>query len=102
MTMDQVYARTQERSDYIRHCGYKLEEIWECELEKVLDSYEGLRELYKGIEVVEPITDREFLFGGRTNACCLYYKVEEGEKIHYLDVCSLVCVFQCVCVCIQH
>ena len=36
-----------------------------------------------------PINIRDVLYGVRTEATNAYYRVKEGEKIHYVDVISL-------------
>nr|XP_023024974.1 uncharacterized protein LOC111513046 [Leptinotarsa decemlineata] len=36
-----------------------------------------------------PLNPRDAFYGGRTDATKLYYKCKEGEKIKYVDVCSL-------------
>jgi len=36
-----------------------------------------------------PINIRDALYGGRTEATKTYYRVKEGEKIHYVDDISL-------------
>jgi len=43
-----------------------------------------------------PINIRDALYGGRTEAGKTYYRVEEGEKIHYVDVISMypyICIY---------
>ena len=35
------------------------------------------------------INIRDALYGGRTEATKTYYRIKEGEKIHYVDVISL-------------
>jgi len=44
---------------------------------------------FNAVDIVSPIGPREAFFGGRTNAIRLYHKCKPGEKIKYVDVCSL-------------
>lgn len=86
------YDATIARSYRIKRLGYNLVEIWECEFDRILKrSPQTERNLASIPGLVEDaLNPRDAFFGGRTNACKLYHKVDDdNEKIHYYDVCSL-------------
>ena len=80
-----------QKIETLRSKGYKVEVIWGCEfreLQKRDDYLENQSVINKS--VVAPLVARDALFGGRTNACKLFAKVENpGDQILYYDVCSL-------------
>ena len=80
-----------QKIETLRSEGYKVEVIWGCEfreLQKTDDYQQHLSVINKS--VVAPLVARDALFGGRTNACKLFAKVENpGDQILYYDVCSL-------------
>ena len=80
-----------QKIETLRSEGYKVEVIWGCEfreLQKTDDYQQYLSVINKS--VVAPLVARDALFGGRTNACKLFAKVENpGDQILYYDVCSL-------------
>jgi len=41
------------------------------------------------LKLVTLLKPREAFYGGRTKAVKLYHKCQEGEKIRYIEVCSL-------------
>ena len=55
-----------------------------------------VKQTLQDLNLVESICERGAFFGGRTNARTLYKKVEEEEKIEYVDFTSLypsVCMY---------
>ena len=36
-----------------------------------------------------PLNSRDAFFGGRTGTTTCYYQIRDGEKINYIDICSL-------------
>jgi hypothetical protein len=77
------------RLEQITKAGYKVEIMWECELDRdILPKHPELRNNL----LVEhtPLNTRDALYGGRTEAMSLHKKIEEGqETIEYCDVMSL-------------
>ena len=75
----------------IENAGYKVVSIWGCVFRKLLSENPGFEnELCSHTYVKNsPVNIRDALYGGRTKATKTYYRVEEGEKIHYVDVISL-------------
>ena len=85
------YEETQARLQKIRDAGYKVNPIWGCEFRKLLcDNPELKNELCSHPYVkYSPINIRDASSGGRTEASKTYYRVKQGEEIHYVDVISL-------------
>ena len=79
--MSTAYGETLTREDYIRGKGYTLVSKWECDWVKEAPALDQ--------EVLYTVEPRDAFFGGRTNAICLKRAVGPGEKIRYIDVCSL-------------
>ena len=90
-TMDSRLEATETRSSRLRGYGFELLEMWECEFRKELranlemEKYTGSHPLLVNV----PLDPLDAFYGGRTGNCKTFYKVGEGEKIRYLDVCSL-------------
>ena len=65
--------------------------MWECDFEKLVTGNAELKALGESqlLSKFTPLNPRDVLFGGRTDACRLYHKCEDGETILYYDVCSL-------------
>ncbi|KAJ8018898.1 putative DNA polymerase [Holothuria leucospilota] len=89
VTMEETYHNTMFRADYLRQRGFNLHEIWECEYETQLKSNPKMKTFVDAIEIREPLQPRNAFFGGRTNAIKLHHVIRTGEKIRYIDVCSL-------------
>jgi G:T-mismatch repair DNA endonuclease (very short patch repair protein) len=89
--MTSVYREHLARINYLRLKlpNVKFEEIWECQINKKLLLDKNFKEFSKKIEYRDPISPRDSLFGGRTNAIKLYYNCNEDEKIKYYDFTSL-------------
>ena len=85
------YEETVRRSLYIKSKGYEVVEMWECDFNKALKQNPRMKEFVDNLndEEVPPLRPRDAFFGGRTNATKLYHKTAPGEKIKYVDVCSL-------------
>lgn len=85
------YDSTIARSYQIKRLGFNLVEMWECEFDKILKNAPHIKHFIESLSALnaEPLNPRDAFFGGRTNACKLYHKTSNGEKVHYYDVCSL-------------
>lgn len=84
-----LYEKVELKRLYYTHRGFKLEEIWEHELDKK-DSYIADRiEYYHSLKKVGCIDIKESFFGGRTNNIKFFHKCSENERIRYLDFTSL-------------
>jgi hypothetical protein len=71
------------RLQKIKNAGYKVVSIWGCEFRKLLRETPGLENELGSHPFVKntPINIRDALYGGRTEATKMWYKVK-----HYADV----------------
>ena len=88
-TFGKLYKDTMSQIDYYKKKGYNVIHIWECEFDKMVKTDEKMRTHLESVDFEDPLECRDALFGGRTNAIKLSHKAENGEKIKYVDVCSL-------------
>ena len=88
-TFSKHQKRIESLTKFIVDHNMKLIEIWECEFNWLAKNDSILKELIKNGSIKPRLNPRDALFGGRTNAFVLYYKVKVGEKIKYYDFCSL-------------
>ncbi|KAL1280074.1 hypothetical protein QQF64_014674 [Cirrhinus molitorella] len=72
-----------------RAYGLVVETIWECDWTRAKQTDVNVMTFMATYKHPERLKPRDALFGGRTNALKLYHKVEEGEKIRYIDFTSL-------------
>jgi hypothetical protein len=87
------YERTMAGLGQITQAGYKVEVQWECEFDEgILANHPELKT--RPIVEHEQLNTSDTLYGGRTEAMRLYYKIAEGETIQYVDVMSL---YPCIC-----
>ncbi|XP_063934061.1 uncharacterized protein LOC135145859 [Zophobas morio] len=83
---------TLDKEYRIKAAGYNLLTIWQCQYEKELKRNPAMQEFINAIPRTRcpPLNPRDAFYGGRTNACKLYYNcTSDDEKIMYYDVCSL-------------
>ena len=90
-SVESAYQKTIEREKTIKAKGYKMEVIWEHDFDLKLKENPDMAKFYKDFkkDIRSPLNPRDGFYGGRTGATRLYYKAGEGEKISYVDVCSL-------------
>ena len=88
-TPEEVLEVTEERNKWIKHAGYNLKVMWECEWTKEKKTDPEIQEFVKELKIQDPLNPREAFFGGRTNAVKLYHKAQPDEQIWYVDVTSL-------------
>jgi len=81
-TLSERYERTMLRLEQITRAGYQVKIQWECEFEEKPEL------LTHPIILQAPLCTRDALYGGRTKAMRLQYKVRENETIQYVDVMS--------------
>ena len=79
--------RTRAKSERIVDAGYKLVEVWECDLAKDNEFKKFFKTWDR--EIIRPLNPRDAFFGGRTNITKLTYDFKEGEKGRYVDFVSL-------------
>ena len=87
-TLADRYEKTMIRLERITEAGYQVKVMWECDFDKILERHPALK-LHPLVQV-GPLRTRDALYGGRTEALKLHYKVNpEEERIEYTDVMSL-------------
>ena len=90
-TLAEMYERTMERIEQIARAVYQVEVLWECKFHEKIQSELKTHPLVQH----SPLNTRDGLYGGRTEAMTLHYKIREGEEtILYVDVMSL-CPYIC-------
>ena len=85
----ELYYRTQRKESYLKSLGFTVKSLWEHEWREMVKADSDLGAFLREKKFPSPLLPREALFGGRTNAICLYYKAKSDEKIHYFDFTSL-------------
>ncbi|KAL4229096.1 hypothetical protein ACF0H5_012135 [Mactra antiquata] len=78
-----------KKKAYIEKLGMKYVCIWDHEFKTKINQNNELKQFINGLDLMDRLDPRESFFGGRTNASQLYYKVDENEKIKYVDFTSL-------------
>ena len=88
-TMEERFQNTILRSKALENAGYRIIELWGCDLEDLKEKNPELKLFFQRTVIKKPMDPRSAFFGGRTNATKLLHEFENGEKGHYVDVCSL-------------
>ncbi|XP_046397765.1 uncharacterized protein LOC124164478 [Ischnura elegans] len=85
------YESTMRKREILLRGKCDLIEIWECEFQRLLNGNPQMKAYAESNPFAEkkPLDPRDAFFGGRTNAGKMYHSVARGEKIKYVDVCSL-------------
>ncbi|KAJ8020849.1 putative DNA polymerase [Holothuria leucospilota] len=86
--MEEKHQRYLHRKKDLKknHC---LEEIWECEFKEQLKTNSKMKAFVESLDFKDPLEPRDAFYGGRTNVIKLHHTIEKGERIKYIDVCSL-------------
>ena len=87
--MDDKFQATLTKRLDLEAAGYKVIEMWGCQLDEELGKDPEMKAYFKSIFIPEPMDPRDALYGGRTNATKLYHKFKNGEKGLYSDYNSL-------------
>jgi hypothetical protein len=83
-TLAERYEQTMARIEQIKQAGYRVITQWECEFDEKPEML--VHPIIKDV----PLITRDALYGGRTEAMRLHYKIREGkESVQYCDVMSL-------------
>jgi hypothetical protein len=90
-TMGFRYEATEHKEAILRSTGAKLTIMWECTFAQMRKEDSEINDFINNHKDVhtEPLEARDSFFGGRTNCVKTHYIVAPGEKIKYMDVCSL-------------
>ncbi|KAK5650119.1 hypothetical protein RI129_001148 [Pyrocoelia pectoralis] len=88
-TMNLRYESSISKIEHLKKLEYDVIVKWECEFKKEknteIDEYVSAHPLIN----YSPLNVRDCFYGGRTGNIKSYYKAKDGEKIKYIDVCSL-------------
>lgn len=86
---DDVQVRLAKKR-FCQKQGFEYIEFWEHEIDSLPEEYSTLftkkYEQRKKESKITPITHRDALFGGRTEAFSLYYECKDDEIIEYHDI----------------
>ena len=63
--------------------------MWECAWKQLKQQNLDILPFLKQLDLTNRLRPRDAFFGGRTNAVQLYYQVQPGEQIRYVDYTSL-------------
>lgn len=85
-SMNDIYEKHLTRIEFLKSKA-NLIEIWECDFDNLASNNFLRKNTDDSLKTF--INPREALFGGRTNAAKLYYKINECEEILYYDFNSL-------------
>ncbi|XP_049823361.1 uncharacterized protein LOC109607458 [Aethina tumida] len=90
-TMRNRYEATTIKTARLRNLGFEVIEMWECSFRTLLKQSCEVRDFVENHPVLKtsPLNPRDGFYGGRTGNTVTYYKCNEGERIKYIDVCSL-------------
>ncbi|KAJ8954631.1 hypothetical protein NQ317_002426 [Molorchus minor] len=89
-TLNLRYETTISKIDRLRNLDYEVIEMWECQFNSALKNEEiKTYTEYHPLVALTPLNPRDAFYGGRTGNTRSYYKCKPGEKVKYVDVCSL-------------
>jgi hypothetical protein len=89
-TLAERYKQTLARIELIKRAGYHVKFQWECKFDEAKIVEQKPELLVHPIVKHAPLITRDALYGGRTEAMRLHYKIQEGEEsIQYCDIMSL-------------
>ena len=90
-TFNLRYEATKAKISKLQSFGYTVNEMWECEFRKQLKGNPEMEIYTKSHPLFNSTTlnPRDAFYGGRTGNIWEFYETKEGEKIKYVDVCSL-------------
>lgn len=86
-TLNIRYEKTLAKTRRLQDFGFDVIEMWECDFRNnkkaLLDTCNN------PLLNLLPLNPRDAFYGGRTENIRSYYACKKGEKIKYIDVCSL-------------
>ncbi|XP_063994390.1 uncharacterized protein LOC135171709 [Diachasmimorpha longicaudata] len=90
-TLESRYERTGAITRELRHSGYEVVEMWECDFIRQKKTDHVLANFVENVDqqMFIALDPRDAFFGGRTGNTVTHYDVKDNEKIRYVDVCSL-------------
>jgi len=87
-TADECYSATLDRNKQIKR-EYELVQVWECKIRQKIKTDPQMSAFFNECDVQTVLNPRDAFYGGRTNAVKLHTVCKPGEKIGYIDICSL-------------
>jgi very-short-patch-repair endonuclease len=78
-SMSKLFKSTEQRTEFIKSKGFNFVEIWEHNFDNLVKSNSDVKEYVKNNQLKNSLRPRDALFGGRTNASCLYYKCKQND-----------------------
>jgi hypothetical protein len=88
--VETTFQHTLSRIKKLRDAEFTVVEKWGCEFASDIRTNPELAEFVENLgDISDPLDPREALRGGRTNAVILLRECQEGERMSYIDVCSL-------------
>ncbi|XP_077865295.1 uncharacterized protein LOC144351911 [Saccoglossus kowalevskii] len=87
--MTSLYERLLAREEWLKSKGYSLVSMWECDFKNQIKNNHKVKRFVGNLDISNHIRGREAFLSGHTNVLHLYYEIKEGEKIEYVDFCSL-------------
>ena len=89
-TLAERYEQTLSRIEHIKRAGYQVKIQWEYKFDEAGIVEQKPELLVHPFVKHAPLITRDALYGGRTEAMRLHYKIREGEEsVQYCDVMSL-------------
>ena len=88
-TRKTLFTKTLKKEKALKALGYNLLVIWEHAFKQQIVDNPDLRNFVDKLDIETRLNPRESFFGGRTNACRLYYETLSDEIIRYVDFTSL-------------
>ena len=90
-----LFSEYQKKKGYYFRHGFKIEEIWECDLHAQMSENIEMKSFidhrlakYREMKAVGHAIVRDSFFGGRTDNVKFFYEAKDGECIDYKDVTS--------------
>ena len=89
MSMGDLDLETQRWLKRVQQCNYKIKKIYDCQWQEEIALDEEKRAHVESMGMAGGITPRSALYGGRTEAFCLYAQGDRDHPIKYIDVVSV-------------
>ena len=81
--MEDLREDTMKKVHHLTNQGYRVVEMWECELDRKLEEDEEMKRYFDERKIIDPLNPRDAFYGGRTNATKLIHTCEGDEEIRY-------------------
>jgi hypothetical protein len=90
-TLHLRHESTVAKIEKLKNLNFIVHEMWECQFRQLLKETPEIDTFTKSHPLLSftPLNPRDAFYGGRTENTQLYHDIKDGEKIKYVDVCSL-------------